>query len=127
MGNLLLDQHCKQFLSLPLLHHTSMLLSWTNQRFFSLNEKYRFYIVSTLLKLRWNYAETSEYVWFLHSFRPEISRFGTFLQCGMLVPNTSFQFPFTETCCNLANPNSFSMQNLFGNLAYVQFPQLKHF
>ena len=40
------------------------------------------------------------------------------------VPN-SRRFPSTKTCRNLAISNTFSMWNLFGNLAYVQISQLK--
>lgn len=41
-------------------------------------------IFSALLKLRWNYDETWEYVWFEHSFTPEIPRFSKFPQCRNL-------------------------------------------
>ena len=54
-----------------------------------------------------------------------VSVSANFRNAESLIVSIPRRFPSTETCWNLAIRNSFSMQNLFGNLAHVHFPQLK--
>ena len=84
-------------------------------------------LVSALLILLWNCAETKNTFGF-RIFSVRKSRVSTsFRNLESLGVQISTRIPLTETCWNLqlASPNSFSMQNHFGKLAYVKFSQLK--